>query len=90
MTPTEQIWNAINQAIKEDRKMHPNFPDHPCGKSAMVMEPASELVSLTVQEKYDHSINFKDNRDRQMDAAVKVIARAYRFIENLESWKEEF
>lgn len=83
MTDQEQIWNDINQAIKEDRKEHPNFPDHPCGKSAWVAAPVGRLIDLTVCEKYKQGIDLELNKKEQAAAAVKIIARAYRFLENL-------
>jgi hypothetical protein len=77
-----QIYNAVEIELSRQKKEMKNFPDHVCGQVGVINANAGMLMLSAVELKYSHLSDNKE-QERMAQQAVKVIASAIRFLENL-------
>ncbi len=82
-----QIWAAIEMAVRESKKEQPNWPDHHAGQVGYVVEPVGRLMGWALSSKYKQLPKTELNRSINVlnmeKEAIQTAAMAIRFLENL-------
>ena len=80
------IWQQIELELRNAKRKHPNWPDHPAAQAGIVCEEAGELMKDCLQWKYERDscdVVQEVQKERMKTEAIHVAATAIRFLENL-------
>lgn len=80
----QELWQKIDAAYKQDKAIHPTFPDHIVAQAGVVNAQAGTLTKLCLNNKYKRSKNI----DTIKNQAIMIIVQSIRFIENLKEENE--
>lgn len=81
-----EIWPAIELELRNAKKKHPRWPDHPAAQAGIVVEEAGELMQAALQFKYNGSsaeLVLEAQKERMKSEAIQTAVAAIRFLENL-------
>lgn len=88
MKKDNELWLQIDKAYKQDKKAHPNWPDHPAAQAGRVVEASGGLMKVSMEWKYRRDANevVQDvQKDRMQEKAIETVVTALRFLDNLKS-----
>jgi hypothetical protein len=86
MKVSSGTMHLVLEQIKKDKKTSPSYPDHVCGQASIVGACAGGLLSTALKTKYSPPESEEDKkllREQLKQDAVRTIAAAFRFLENL-------
>ncbi len=82
----QEIWQAIEVAVRADKRNNSSFPDHPAGMAGKVVSKSGTLMKLCMEFKYtpeEYRLSDDVMKEQMKNAAVQTAAMAIRFLENL-------
>lgn len=86
MKNRNEIWQAIELAIRADKKNNTAWPDHPAAQAGKVCGQSGRLMNVCLDIKYHKSSSEMILEVQQQyikEEAIKTAAMAIRFLENL-------
>lgn len=81
----KEIWQAVELALRADKKAKRTFPDHICGMAGKVTGAAGNLMNHALKMKYAKQRPSDEKMINEMQQkAIHTIVQSIRFLENLQ------
>jgi hypothetical protein len=80
----KEIWQAVELALRADKKAKRTFPDHVAGMAGKVVAPAGELMQHALHFKYGAEDMKEVEKNLMQYSAIQTIIQTIRFLENLQ------
>ena len=78
----KDVWQPVELDLRRQKTQTPNWPVHVVAQAAVVNAEAGQLLTTALNVKYSNS-----NHEAMQQHAISTIAKAIRFLENLEDEK---